>query len=241
MKSKRHLLSFFVFFLSLSAFLFADDFTQEREHMVVSQIQARGVTDETVLKAMRSVKRHEFVPPQLEMFAYADQPLPIGEEQTISQPYIVALMTELLKPGSNNRVLEIGTGSGYQAAVLAEIVKEVYTIEIIPVLGKRAEAKLRQLGYENIHVKIGDGYLGWPEEAPFDAIIVTAAPEDIPQPLIDQLRTGGRMVIPVGNSPSQTLYLMTKTETGLEKKEIIPVRFVPMVGQSPNSVDPVRN
>ncbi len=205
--------------------------------MVVSQLSARGIQDKSVLDAMNKVARHEFVARKLQMLAYADQPLPIGEAQSISQPYIVALMTELLAPKPTDRILEIGTGSGYQAAVLAELAKEVDTIEIIPKLADRARVRLKKLGYTNIQVKTGDGNLGWPEEAPFDAIIVTAAPEDIPKALVEQLKLGGRMVIPVGNFPRQTLTLIIKTNHGLDKKEIIPVRFVPMVSQSPNSVD----
>ncbi len=218
-----------VFGLASTPFLRAER-EAEREHMVQADIQARGVEDESVLRAMRRVERHRFVPDSLQPLAYADHPLPIGEDQTISQPYIVALMTELLSLRPEDRVLEIGTGSGYQAAVLAEIAREVYTIEIIPSLAESAEKRLKELGYQNVWVRTGDGYLGWPEQAPFDAIIVTAAPDEIPKPLIDQLKVGGRMVIPVGDFPAQTLYLIRKTESGIEKEEIIPVRFVPMTG-----------
>lgn len=225
---KKNLLFFLpVCFLIFAHLLYAD-LDQDRADMVKLQIEARGIQNGSVLQAMRNVKRHEFVPPELQSLAYADQPLPIGEDQTISQPYIVALMTELLELRPSDRVLEIGTGSGYQAAVLAEIVKDVYTIEIIPKLAERSKEKLLGLGYKNIHVITGDGTLGLPQEAPFDAIIVTAAPEKIPEPLTDELKTGGRMIIPLGKSPNQTLYLVKKTETGLEKEEIIPVRFVPM-------------
>jgi protein-L-isoaspartate(D-aspartate) O-methyltransferase len=167
----------------------------------------------------------------LQKYAYADEPLPIGEGQTISQPYIVALMTETLHISKDSRVLEIGTGSGYQAAVLAEIAGEVYSIEIIESLAARAEETLKRLGYGNVHVKAGDGYRGWPEEAPFDAIIVTAAPDHVPQPLVEQLKVGGRMSIPVGDI-YQELMVITKTESGVVKKDALPVRFVPMTGEA---------
>jgi protein-L-isoaspartate(D-aspartate) O-methyltransferase len=198
--------------------------------MVDRQIRARGVKDERVLAAMEAVPRAEFVPAAQRPYAYDDRPLPIGEDQTISQPYIVALMTELLEVKEGDRVLEIGTGSGYQAAVLAELTPHVYTIEIIPTLAERAEETLRRLGYDSVEVKAGDGYLGWPDRAPFDGIIVTCAPEEVPEPLKEQLREGGRMVIPVGPQwTHQTLYVLTKNGDTLEQKEIIPVRFVPMV------------
>src|SRR4030042_2223240 len=174
------------------------DFKTMRQKMVETQIKARGVKDPRVLSAMHKVERHLFVPKELQTSAYTDQPLPIGEDQTISQPYIVALMTELLELKGGENVLEIGTGSGYQAAILAELAKEVYTIEIVEPLASSAKNRLLELGYQNINVKAGDGYLGWPEVGPFDAIIVTAAPDHIPKPLIDQLQEGGRMVIPVG-------------------------------------------
>jgi len=205
--------------------------------------KGKGVKDKKVLEAMRTVKRHEFVPPEEHIQkagmpayrwlqqAYADHPLPIGFKQTISQPYIVAFMTEMLKPKKEHKVLEIGTGSGYQAAVLAEIVDKVYTIEIIEKLGKQAKERLKRLKYENIEVKIGDGYYGWEEHAPFDSIIVTAAAEHIPPPLIKQLKKGGRMCIPVG-SPFfvQNLMLLEKREDGeVRTKRILPVRFVPLV------------
>jgi protein-L-isoaspartate(D-aspartate) O-methyltransferase len=177
---------------------------------------------------MRKVKRHLFVPLIYRPLAYADSPLPIGMDQTISQPYIVALMTELLHLKGNEKVLEIGTGSGYQAAILAELAREVYTIEILEPLARRAEKMLTELNYRNIHVKIGDGFLGWPEQAPFDAIIVTCAPEEIPAPLIEQLAEGGRLVIPVGVH-WQNLKLVQKTEGNLITKDIIPVSFVPML------------
>lgn len=202
-----------------------------RKQMVEQQIMERGIKDREVVEAMLKVERHEFVPEEFRDMAYTDGPLPIGEGQTISQPYIVAYMTEALKLKSGDRVLEIGTGSGYQAAVLAEIAKEVCTVEIIETLGRNAEKKLKELGYKNIRVKIGDGYRGWPEYAPFDAIIVTAAPEKIPQPLMDQLASGGRMIIPVGDI-WQELILIEKHDGKITKKEILPVRFVPMTGEA---------
>ena len=207
-----------------------DSFTSQRHYMVDSQIKSRGVVDEYVLLAMKKVPRHEFVPEDLQSEAYIDDPLPIGESQTISQPYIVAYMTEQLKLKKTDKVLEIGTGSGYQAAILAEIVDSVYTIEIIDELAKEAEATLQKMNYKNVFVKSGDGYKGWPSEAPFDAIIITAAPTKIPQPLVDQLTTGGRMILPLGNL-YQELVLLTKTENGIQKKTLLPVRFVPMTGE----------
>lgn len=208
-----------------------DIFMKQRQEMVEHQIKARGVKNPRVLSAMLKVPRHKFIPEEYRAFAYYDSPQPIGEGQTISQPYIVALMTELIEPKEEDKVLEIGTGSGYQAAILAELVKEVYTIEIIPTLAKRAEETLKQLGYTNIHVRCGDGFQGWPEAAPFDAIIVTCAPPEIPEPLIQQLKVGGKLVIPVGEY-YQELVLVTKTEKGIKKKSIIPVRFVPMTGEA---------
>lgn len=203
------------------------DFKVWREKMVAEQIEARGVKDRGVLEVMRKVERHRFVSPLVAHLAYADTPLPIGEGQTISQPYIVALMTELAQLKSTDRVLEIGTGSGYQAAILAELAKEVYTIDILPDLAKQATMLLKELGYKNIQVKSGDGYLGWPEFAPFDAIIVTCAPKDVPPALIEQLAEGGRLVIPVGDR-YQELKLFTKTAGKIAQKRIIPVVFVPM-------------
>ncbi|RKY36285.1 MAG: protein-L-isoaspartate O-methyltransferase [Candidatus Omnitrophota bacterium] len=204
------------------------DYDYLRERMVKEQIIARGIKDERVIKAMLKVERHKFVPEGLRWLAYQDRPLPIGYGQTISQPYIVALMTELLGVKGDEKVLEIGTGSGYQAAILAEIVKEVYTIEILEPLAKEAEAKLKNLGYENIKVKCGDGFLGWPEYAPFDCIIVTCAPEEIPHPLIEQLKEGGRMVVPVGKL-WQELKLILKEDGKIKVIDIVPVRFVPML------------
>jgi protein-L-isoaspartate(D-aspartate) O-methyltransferase len=207
-----------------------DRFTALRERMVAQQIEARDVRDPRVLAAMRKVPRHLFVPPSLAEEAYDDHPLPIGEGQTISQPYIVALMTELLGLKGGERVLEVGTGSGYQAAVLAEIAGEIYSIEILEPLARSAAATLAELGYGSVKVRAGDGYLGWPEAAPFDAIIVTAAPDHVPQPLVDQLRVGGHLVIPVGVS-YQELVVCTKTAAGVTRRSVIPVRFVPMTGE----------
>jgi protein-L-isoaspartate(D-aspartate) O-methyltransferase len=194
--------------------------------MIEHQIASRGVTDRRVLDAMRRVPRERFVPPELAGQAYEDNPLPIGLGQTISQPYIVAYMTELLRVAPDHRVLEIGTGSGYQAAVLASLAKEVYTIEIVPELARRAAAALKELGHDNVHVREGDGYAGWPEEAPFDRILVTAAPETIPQPLLDQLAPDGLLVAPVG-STTQWIVVAEKTTQGIIERRTIPVRFVP--------------
>jgi protein-L-isoaspartate(D-aspartate) O-methyltransferase len=199
--------------------------------MVAEQIEARGIRDPALLAAMRRVPRHRFVPPELQAHAYIDHPLSIGYRQTISQPYIVARMTELIVPRPTMKVLEIGTGSGYQAAVLAECVREVYTIEILPELGRQAAALLSELGYKNIHTRIGDGYDGWPDEAPFDAIVVTAAPPTIPQPLLDQLAVPGRLVIPVGEM-SQDLLVVTRTADGYERRTAEAVKFVPMTGKA---------
>ncbi len=200
----------------------------ERQTMVDDQIRGRGVTDPRVLAAMRSVPRERFVPEAVTSQAYADHPLPIGYGQTISQPYIVAYMSEALQVTKSSKVLEIGTGSGYQAAVLGELAGEVYSVEIVPELADRARKTLDALGYKNLHVRTGDGYLGWPEQAPFDRIMVTAAPDHVPQPLIAQLATGGRLVIPVGRT-EQDLLLITRTPTGVVQQRTIPVRFVPLV------------
>lgn len=207
---------------------------RERERLVSQRIEPAGVKDAAVLAAMRKVPRHLFVPPGGQAEAYADHPLPIGEGQTISQPSLVAFMTEILRVGREDRVLEIGTGSGYQAAILGELVRAVYSIEIVRPLGEEAARRLQQLGYKNIHVRVGDGFLGWPEQAPFDAIIVTCAPESVPQPLIDQLKPGGRMCIPVGpHLGAQDLYLLVKRADGtMERKSVLAVRFVPMTGQA---------
>ncbi len=199
-----------------------------RENMVEKQLKSRGITDKATIKAMLEVPRHEFVPKDLKHLAYDDGPLPIGEEQTISQPYIVAYMTQSLNLKSDDNVLEIGTGSGYQAAVLGEIVDSVHTIEIVEKLGLRAIKKLRELGYTNVNVKIGDGYHGWPEKSPFDAIIITAGAETIPPALIAQLADGGRLIIPKGSTASvQQLVLVTKSNGKLKTKTLLPVRFVP--------------
>lgn len=203
-------------------------FYQKRKAMVGRQIAARGISDERVLQAIRKVKRHVFVPEPLKEDAYRDRPLPIGYGQTISQPYIVAYMTAMLNLKETDTVLEIGTGSGYQAAVLAEIVSEVYTIELVEKLANSAAKRLQALGYDNVTVKCGDGYKGWPRYGPYDAIIVTAAPDRIPPRLVEQLKAGGRMVIPVGDF-FQELYLIRKKQGGTVKKALIPVRFVPMV------------
>jgi protein-L-isoaspartate(D-aspartate) O-methyltransferase len=207
-----------------------EDYAQERERMVSRQIEARGISDPRVVAAMRKVPRHLFVPEAVRSSAYSDAPLPIGEGQTISQPYIVALMTDLARPGQNDRALEVGTGSGYQAAVLANLVGHVYSIELEPELARRAEALLHELQYENITVRSGDGYAGWPEAAPFDVIIVTAAPDHVPQPLIEQLKRGGRLVIPVGKTFAvQQLQVLEKDASGrINTSLVTPVRFVPL-------------
>ncbi len=208
-----------------------DPYYHQRQQMVQLQLAARDITNRKVLDAMATVPRHQFVPSQYRNESYYDGPLSIGFGQTISQPYIVALMTQLAGVDSTSTVLEIGTGSGYQAAVLATLVDHVYSIEIVESLCHRAESTLTELGYGNVSVMCGDGYRGWPEHAPFDAVIVTAAPDHVPQPLLDQLKIGGRMVIPVGVN-SQDLLLVTKTERGSVSKTVIPVRFVPMTGEA---------
>lgn len=207
-----------------------ENYAQARKHMVESQIISRGIEDERVVGAMLKVPRHLFVPEKYRHYAYSDTPVPIGHGQTISQPYIVALMTQELNLRKTDKVLEVGTGSGYQAAILAEIASEVYTIEIIEDLARSAEERLKSLGYENIKVKVGDGFEGWPEFAPFDRIIVTCAPKEIPQPLIDQLAEGGIMVIPVGTQGFQYLYKVKKHLGIIEKEKITPVSFVPLTG-----------
>jgi protein-L-isoaspartate(D-aspartate) O-methyltransferase len=207
-----------------------DSLASARENMVAQQLEARDISNKRVLAAMRKVPRHRFVPETELRYAYADTPLPIGEGQTISQPYVVALMTELVRPDANDIALEVGTGSGYQAAVLAELVKRVHTIELEPTLAAHAQRVLQDLGYQNIETRIGDGYAGWPERAPFDIIVVTAAPEHVPQPLLDQLKPGGRMVAPIGPvGGSQTLRLIEKDAKGsLSEKDVSIVRFVPL-------------
>ena len=209
-------------------------YTLARQRMVAEQLASPGrdITNARVLAVMGTVPRHEFVPERLRPDAYNDQPLPIGYGQTISQPYVVAFMTERLELMPTDRVLEIGTGSGYQAAVLAGLVAEVYTIEIISNLAQQAAADLKRLGCTNVHTRFGDGYQGWPEAAPFDSIIVTCAPEQVPQPLIDQLKDGGRIIIPVGPTWKQELVLLRKRGGKLEQQAVMPVSFVPMTGQA---------
>ena len=205
-----------------------NSFLEPRQKMVSEQIKQRGITSQAVLDAMSKVPRHYFVPSHLAHLAYIDSPLPINYGQTISQPYIVAYMTDIADIKPKDKVLEIGTGSGYQAAVLSELAQEVYTIEIIPELAQKARQTLDKLNYDNIHLKIGDGYKGWPEHSPFQRILVTAAPEQIPKALIDQLALNGKMVIPVGKY-FQQIVIITKTNEGITKQKTIPVRFVPMI------------
>lgn len=204
--------------------------TEARKQMVAEQMRGRDIRDPRVLDALERVPRHLFVPEDQRAGAYADHPLPIGHGQTISQPYIVAFMTQALEVGRTDKVLEIGTGSGYQAAVLGELAGEVYTIEIVEPLAARATATLAELGYRNVHVRAGNGYAGWPEEAPFDRIIVTAAPDEVPQTLVDQLKVGGLMAVPVG-TVIQDLQIMRKTDGGMKVLQTLPVRFVPMTGK----------
>jgi len=208
----------------------AEDPARARERMVRDQIEARGVTDARTLDALRKVERHRFVPPEAAALAYADHPLEIGDGQTISQPYIVAVMSEAIGLRGGEKVLEVGTGSGYQAAVLAEMGARVYTMEIVPTLARRARETLARLGYRSIEVREGNGWAGWPEEAPFDAIVVTAAPPTIPEALKAQLRDGGRLVIPVGDDV-QELRLVTRRGATFEDKRLLMVRFVPLVGR----------
>ena len=208
------------------------EFAAQRQQMVQRQLVTRGVNDQRVLAAMAKVPREEFVASESRTASYEDRPLPIGYGQTISQPYMVAFMTEQLRLKPSDRVLEVGTGSGYQAAILAELVSEIYSIEIVEPLAKNAETTLQRLGYKNVHLKIGDGYKGWPETAPFDAIIVTCAPDKVPQPLVDQLKDGGRMIIPVGNRFAQELYLLEKKNSQLKQSVTLPVRFVPMASEA---------
>jgi len=207
----------------------SESFVQQRRQLV-DQLKAEGITNQNVLDALLKVPRHKFVPASSRHLAYGNHPLPIGHGQTISQPFIVAYMTEAAEIAANEKVLEIGTGSGYQAAVLAELAKQVYTIEIIPELAEGARAVLRELGYKNVEVKTGNGYAGWPEHAPFDAIVVTAAPDQVPQALVDQLAVKGKMVVPVG-SGFQQMVIITKTESGVVERRTIPVAFVPMTGK----------
>jgi len=207
----------------------SDPFFALRNRMVKTQIEARGISDEKVLNAFRKVERHKFVLPQYIAHAYADSPLPIDEGQTISQPYIVAFMTDALDLKRTDKVLEIGTGSGYQAAILAELCDSVFTIEIFEKLASKAQRVFDELGYDNIWCKTGDGFMGWPEHAPFDAIIVTCAPTNIPEPLKEQLAEGGRMIIPVGSDPVQHLVLLRKRRGKIREERVLPVRFVPMI------------
>jgi protein-L-isoaspartate(D-aspartate) O-methyltransferase len=206
------------------------DFDRARDDMVRTQLRGRDIRNARVLEAMAKVPRHLFVPEALRAEAYNDHPLPIGHDQTISQPYIVGFMTQSLEIEPQHRVLEIGTGSGYQAAILAELAREVYTIEIVPALAERARGTLESLGYKNVQVRTGNGYLGWPEHAPYDRIMVTAAPDEVPPALVEQLRLGGRMAIPVG-TVFQELRILRRTQSGLDTIETLPVRFVPMVGK----------
>jgi protein-L-isoaspartate(D-aspartate) O-methyltransferase len=223
----RSILTLFIAAFALT--VTAQNYAEERAQMVKWQIENRGINDPEVLDAMRTVKRHHFVPKQYRSRAYRDGPLSIGHGQTISQPYIVALMTEKLQLDENDKVLEIGTGSGYQAAVLAEITPHVYSIEIVEELAIRARETLRQQGYSNVHLKIGDGFKGWKKHAPFDGIIVTCSPSDVPEPLKQQLAEGGRMIIPVGGPYIQQLVLLKKKKGEIKKSNISGVRFVPMI------------
>ena len=224
----KHIWSLAVLFFIISVPVRCEPkFESLRQRMVKEQIEFRGINDPEVLRAMKKVERHKFVPPNYQIFAYQDRPLPLGHGQTISQPYIVALMTTLLKLEKTDKVLEIGTGSGYQAAILAEICDSVYTIEIIEELGNQAEDRLAKLGYDNVKVKIGDGFKGWRKHSPYDAIIATCAPSNVPPPLKQQLAEKGRLVIPVGDR-SQELKLFTKKSGKITEESIIPVRFVPM-------------
>lgn len=209
-----------------------ESYAEQREEMVRLFLKGAGIKSEKVLDVFRKTNRHEFVPADMKPFAYRDAGLPIGDGQTISSPFIVAYMTEVLDPQPTDRVLEIGTGSGFQAAILSPLVEEVYSIEIVEPLGRRAAQTLSRLNYKNVFTKVGDGYLGWPEHAPFDKIIVTCSPENVPQPLVDQLKEGGQIVVPVGERHQQTLYLMTKKDGKLEGKALQPTLFVPMTGEA---------
>jgi protein-L-isoaspartate(D-aspartate) O-methyltransferase len=208
-----------------------DEFVRARKHMVHTQIAARGIRDERVLAAMRAVPRHLFVPGHVLGSAYRDSPLPIGQGQTISQPYIVAFMTEMLEPRETDRVLEIGTGSGYQAAILSQLVSQVITVERFPSLAQEAGQILTRLGYDNVRIEVGDGSLGWPDEAPYDAIIVTAAAPDVPQPLQDQLAEGGRLLAPVGPRWTQDLVRIRRRGNKFHTESLIAVAFVPLIGK----------
>ncbi len=209
-----------------------EDFAQARRRMVERDLAGRDITNKKVLQVMGRIPRHEFVRESLRPAAYADRPLPIGHEQTISQPYIVALMTQLARPTANSRALDIGTGSGYQAAVLGAICKQVYSIEIVKPLADEAARRLRRLGYKNVTVRAGDGYRGWPQKAPFDLILVAAAPDHVPQPLVEQLAPGGRLVIPVGRFFQQLLVIEKDQDGKIHQRKVLPVRFVPMTGEA---------
>ncbi len=238
MKERRLLAGLLTILLVLGAAVWAQDAqTNSREAMVEDQLAARGIRDPRVLQAMTEVPRHEFVPQAVRSLAYADGPLPIGQGQTISQPFIVAFMTEVLELNKDDTVLEVGTGSGYQAAILGKIAKEVYTIEIVPALAESAQKLLEKLRFENVHVRQGDGYLGWPEKAPFDAIIVTCAPDHVPEPLVNQLKEGGRLVIPIGEQGGiQQLVLLRKKDGKIFQENKLDVRFVPMTGKATNGL-----
>ncbi|WP_422930390.1 protein-L-isoaspartate(D-aspartate) O-methyltransferase [Singulisphaera sp. PoT] len=203
-----------------------------RRRMVERHLVERGIKDPRVLDAFRTVPRHKFLPKETRRLAYDDESIPIGEGQTITPPFDVAFMTEALQPKATDVIYEVGTGSGYQAAILSRLVKDVYSVEIKEPLGRRAAEVLKEVGYTNVHTKVGDGYAGWPDAAPFDAVIVTCAPEFIPQPLVDQLKDGGRMVIPVGDRFNQIVYLVTKKDGKLTRKELRPTLFVPMTGKA---------
>lgn len=236
MNHPYHPILHFVFYVIhcalISSALAKDPERDARLQMVTDSIEREGITNQRVLQAMRTVPRHEFVPSALKKQAYYDTALAIGERQTISPPFVVAYMTETIDPQSSDKVLEIGTGSGYQAAVLSDLVKEVYTIEIVERLGKTAAERLKKLGYENVHCKIGDGYLGWEEHAPFDKIIVTCSPEDVPKPLVEQLAEGGKLLIPLGERYQQVFHLFEKKDGKLVATRLIPTLFVPMTGES---------
>ena len=238
MKERRLLAGLLSILSVLGVTVWAQDAqTSAREAMVKDQLAARGIRDPRVLEAMTEVPRHEFVPQTVRSLAYADGPLPIGQGQTISQPFIVAFMTEVLALNKDDIVLEVGTGSGYQAAILGKIAKEVYTIEIVPALAESAQKLLEKLRFENVHVRQGDGYLGWPEKAPFDAIIVTCAPDHVPEPLVNQLKEGGRLVIPIGEQGGvQQLVLLRKKEGKILQENKLDVRFVPMTGKATNGL-----
>ena len=226
---KKAIVQIFILAIIFPFAAHAQNYAKLRNKMVEEQIKRRGIKDPHVLEAMRSVKRHKFVPEYNRHFAYSDRPLPIGHNQTISQPYIVALMTDYLNIEKGDKVLEIGTGSGYQAAVLSEITPNVYSVEIIKDLAERARKTLRDQGYTNIRIKIGDGYKGWEEHAPYDGIIVTASPSEVPPPLKEQLAEGGRLIIPVGGPVFQNLVLLEKRNAKIKRTEVSGVRFVPMV------------